>query len=110
MVDIKKNVKKRFLRDGVLDSMIEQIKVYDKKSWTHNDVFLPSFASILQLFQLNRFILKQIESQIETIRNDVGITRDELIHIASHLQDGLRNTFHGLQEECQRIILTDCEQ
>lgn len=100
----KRPYKKRFLRDGVLDQMIEKIREYDKKSWTTHETFMPSLASIIQLFQLNRFILKQLETQIEKLREKDSELYHEFKNIAAHLQEGMRSTFEGLEEECDSIV------
>ncbi len=96
-------IPRRFYRDGLLDEMIDILREIDKKTWTTNKIIVPSTAILIELFEMNRLILKKIEEDID------GITKDDewyqrLVHVAHNIQDGLRNAYNGIDDEINNVI------
>ncbi len=95
-------MKKRFLRDGILDEMLNDIcaiseKVPDKDSAI---VCSQSFASLVELYETNRVVLEYLESVIDDLRE--GLTNDQVIEkvvqAAAHMQIGCVSAHNTLQK------------
>ncbi len=95
---------KRFLRDGVLDLLVADLREWDNKAWTIKEPFFPSFSIIITMFEFNRVILQKIENQIERIRNQDKMNDDEMIRTAYFLQTGLKNAYEAVKEEWLNAI------
>lgn len=96
--------KKRFLRDGVLDLLVADLREWDNKAWTIEEPFFPSFSIIITMFEFNRVILQKIEAQIEKTRNHETINDDEMRLTAYFLQTGLKNAYEAVREEWMNAV------
>ncbi len=94
----------RFLRDGVLDGMIKRIREIDKQNWTLEKMAIPTTAVIIELFELNRLLLKNVERYLDEVHQNDPEWYDRLLPLAHEIQEGLRNAFHGLEDEWDHFV------
>lgn len=92
-------LKKRFLREGVLDEMIQRLQIWDQDSLREPQHQVPSLAALIQIFETNKIILQQVETLIERTKNTNPDIVKELTLVAYLLQIGLRNAFIGIEDE-----------
>jgi len=107
VVPVIKEDGKRFLREGVLDAIIKRMRYWDRRAWTIDHPFYPSFSTIISLFESNRHALQSVERLIEEFRRTGNRDREQLIRAASFIQMGLWNAYEGLEDEWSRIIGED---
>lgn len=97
--------KRRLLRDGILDEMIERLRQIDRQNWTLENMAVPTPIAIIKLFEMNRLILRDLEKQLEDVKSKNEMDwYQKLLPLAHHLQEGLRNTFDGVEEEWELFI------
>lgn len=95
-------MEKRFLRDHVLDAMIEELQRlrYDIANHENDSERDKHFAILHVVYETSRVVLERLEEVLEQLR--VGVTSEEMIipiaEAAMHLQNGLRNIHRSLKE------------
>lgn len=90
--------KRRFLREGVLDEMIDQLQEWDRDSLKES-TSMPTLASLIHMFETSKLVLQHVESQIEDIRDEHPEHAQRLKYIAYVLQTGLKSSFVGIEDE-----------
>lgn len=98
------NTKQRFLRDGILDEMIKRLREIDNQNWTLDKMAVPTTAAIIELFELNRLVLKDLEKLLDKIKAHDPKWYSTLLPMAHNIQEGLRNAFEGLEDEWDHFI------
>lgn len=91
-------MKKRFLRDGILDEMIENLKQLEIKNWKRDEKDHAALSSLVNLFEGSRRTLKRVEKAVEIWQAvDSKVTQD-FIKIATMIQSDLKCTFDEIHE------------
>ncbi len=93
------NYRKRFLRDGVLDEMIEFMRLWDRELNRNTTIQAHSLAPLIHLFESNKLILKRLERKIELLKQSNNSMLEDCIIWAMLVQSGLRNSYEGLLDE-----------
>lgn len=95
------NMKKRFLRDGVLDSILDEIcsiseKVPDMDSAV---VCSQSFATLVELYETNKIVLQYLEAVIDDMRGGASYETvlEKVVQAAAHMQIGCVSAHQTLQ-------------
>lgn len=101
---------KRFLRDKVLDGMLNDIqfiasKVLDASPKTL--VFNDSIASLEEMFETNKLVLSRLEEAIAELRNHSGKDApdiiDPLVEACAHIQIAMVSIHNSLRSDLDRI-------
>lgn len=100
---MNESLNQRFLRDGVLDGMIKRIREIDKQNWTLEKMAIPTTAVIIELFELNRLLLKNVERNLDEVHRGDPEWYNKLLPLAHGIQEGLRNVFQGLEDEWEHF-------
>lgn len=94
-------MKKRFLRDGVLNEMLETIcSISDKVPECDSSVICSqSFASLVELYETNKIVLQYLEEVIDDLRDDVSLEDviEKVVQAAAHIQLGCLAAHNTLQ-------------
>jgi hypothetical protein len=104
------NSKKRFLRDGILDGMIKRLREIDNQNWTLEKMAVPTTAAIIELFELNRLLLKELENLLDKIKDCDPEWYESLLPMAHNIQEGLRNTYAGFEDEWEHFVNNTAEE
>ena len=91
-------MKKRFLRDGVLEEMICTIRAWDRKLWTKKTLNFHNLPIFVQLFETNKLVLSRLEQEIDHNRCLGKEEIDCLIESANLLKMGLTNAYEGMYD------------
>lgn len=86
--------KKRFLRDRVLHTMLDDITSVSDMIENENMpmfTFKHSMCSLAELYQTNKLILERLEETIELLKKEGGSQEaiDKVVEAAAHIQLGL---------------------
>jgi len=101
--------KKRFLRDNVLDMMLEEIHLIAGKSPEGNYpgmFFSQSLFSLGELYETNKLVLIHLEEVIDRMRRDrinQGIV-EQVAAAAAHIQLGLVTVHTALKKDTQAML------
>ncbi len=99
---------KRFLRDGVIDSMIQHICDISGSYTEEGSVVVcsQSFESITELYESNKIALKYLESLIEESHEEMEIDDliDQVVEAATQIQQGCPSTYSSLQGSLNNYI------
>lgn len=100
--------KKRFLRDNVLDTMLEEIRLISGKTPDreyHGMFFSQSLLSLGELYETNKLVLIHLEEVIDRLRKDrvnQGII-EQVAAAAAHIQLGLLTVHTALKKDTQAM-------
>lgn len=93
--------RRRFLRDSVLDQMLQELRDIHDKVETAEEEFSSELGPILQaaleVYESDKIVLGHIEKAIEKVRADPSASShlDDLVLAATHLRLGL-TAFHSV--------------
>lgn len=94
-------MKKRFLRDGVLDEMLDDICQISEKVPENEQALLcsQSFASLLELYETNKVVLQYLEEAIDDYRSGGAMDGviEKVVQAAAHIQIGCVSAHDALQ-------------
>lgn len=101
--------KKRFLRDSVLDDMLDEIRsISDKvsESGFPSMMFHSSLMSLSELYESNKHVLTQLEKAIDLIRRDgkPSAVLNEIVDAAVHVQIGLTTVHNALKQDINQVL------
>lgn len=95
-------MKKRFLRDGVINEMLDDICSITAKVPDSNTsvVCSQSFASLVELYETNKIVLQYLEDVIDELREGYPVDRviEKVVQAAAHIQIGCLSAHNTLQE------------
>ena len=91
-------MKKRFLRDGILDEMIENLKQLEIANWQRNERKHIMLSSIVNLFEGNRRTLKKVEKCLEQWKEKDLLVYQDFVKVADLIQTDLINTYEEIHE------------
>lgn len=100
---------KRFLRDNILDEMLEEIRMISGKTAETGFptlVFSQALISLSELYETNKVVLKHLEEVIDRLRhsNVETETIDQVVEAAAHIQVGLVTVHNALKKDVQTIL------
>ena len=100
---------KRFLRDRVLDNMLEEIRaISDKVTDTEfpSFIFSHSISAISEMYETNKVVLQHLEDAIEKMRetNVKGEVLETVVESAAHIQIGLMSIHTALKGDLDSLM------
>lgn len=100
--------KPRFLRDNVLNSMLDDIRkiAFRIESQEVNFLFFQnSISSLEEVYETNKLVLYQLEKVIEQLRDQNAMTEviDSLVGAAAHVQIGLSSLHNSLKIDLDQM-------
>ena len=104
----KRMTKPRFLRDNVLNSMLDDIRkiAFRIESQEVNFLFFQnSISSLEEVYETNKLVLYQLEKVIEQLRDQNAMTEviDSLVGAAAHVQIGLSSLHNSLKIDLDQM-------
>ncbi len=101
--------KTRFLRDKMLDEMLDEIRTISDKIFTNEFslmVFTNSMRSLAEMYETNKRILLRLEKVIETKRTHQpdDPTLDDIVEAAAHVQLGLVTIHNALKKDVNGLL------
>lgn len=93
--------KRRFLRDHVLDQMLNELRDIQQRVESRQEEFTsdvgPIFQAALELYEANKIVLGHIETVIESVRGSKSqeLCLGDLTMAAAHLSMGI-TAFHSV--------------
>ncbi|HOJ58890.1 MAG TPA: hypothetical protein PK878_01260 [bacterium] len=103
-------LKKRFLRDKVLDEMIAEIRRISEKAPDNHNLtpgLSQSMLSISELYETHKTALHRLESIIEDLRQNPEENRDliaEVVAAAANVQRGLVALHNAFTQDIRTIL------
>ncbi len=101
--------KTRFLRDSILDEMLEEIRQISDQVSRHQLsplLFFNSFIALTEMYETNKTVLKHLEKSIEVMRNNDSPPEsiDPVVESATHIQMGLINVHSTLKKDIEDLL------
>ena len=103
-------LKKRFLRDKVLDEMLSEIRrISENVTETRfpSLVFSKSLLSLSELYESNKVVLQRLEGILDQLRKNPSGNEeiiDEVVEAAVHVQQGLMAVHNALTQDIRGIL------
>ncbi|MFB3789523.1 MAG: hypothetical protein ACE15F_24460 [bacterium] len=103
-------LKKRFLRDNVLDEMLSEIRRISenvKENRFPSLVFSKSLLSLSDLYETNKIVLQRLEGIIGHLRKHPSGNEEiigEVVEAAAHIQLGLVSVHNALTQDIRGIL------
>jgi hypothetical protein len=102
-------MKKRFLRDNVLDDMLNEIRsISDRVSDSQFPtlMFSQSITAISEMYESNKIVLEHLEDVIEQMREkDINDdVMDKVVEAAAHVQIGLMSIHASLKSDIDTLL------
>ncbi|HQH71694.1 MAG TPA: hypothetical protein PK360_06395 [bacterium] len=103
-------LKKRFLRDKVLDEMLSEIRRISEnvpETRFPSLVFSKSLLSLSELYESNKVVLQRLEGILDQLRKNPSGNEeiiDEVVEAAVHVQQGLMSVHNALTQDIRGIL------
>lgn len=100
---------KRFLRDRVLDNMLDEIRsISEKVTDTEfpSFIFSQSISAISEMYETNKVVLQHLEDAIEKMREThvEGEILETVVESAAHIQIGLMSIHSALKGDLDSLM------
>jgi hypothetical protein len=101
--------RKRFLRDNVLDDMLNDIRMISGRTAETGFptmVFSQALVSLSELYETNKVVMVHLEEVIDKLRVQ-GVdssTIDQVVEATAHIQVGLVTVHSALKKDVQSIL------
>ncbi len=101
--------RKRFLRDNVLDDMLNDIRMISGRTAETGFptmVFSQALISLSELYETNKVVMVHLEDVIDKLREQ-GVdsaTIDQVVEAAAHIQVSLITVHSALKQDVQSIL------
>ncbi len=101
--------KTRFLRDNILDDMLDEIRAISDQVARQEIpplLFYKSFTALTEMYETNKNILRHLEEAIETLRKK-GVDNesiDPIVQAAVHIQMGIVNVHNTLKQDIENLL------
>lgn len=100
---------KRFLRDNILDEMLNEIRSITTKIESTQYptlLFSHSLRTVNEMYETNRTVLVILEDLIDVLRNrnPEDPSLDPIVESAAHIQIGLVSVHKALKDDVQQLV------
>ena len=101
--------KTRFLRDNILDEMLEEIRTIAEQVSRQQIpplLFHNSFLALTEMYETNKNVLRHLETAIDLLRDNASAQAaiNPIVEAAAHIQMGIVNVHNTLKNDIENLL------